>query len=113
MTINQMKGVSDVYIDGIGPVEPSKPVEGTEGSKKEKLKGIRERDESSRVDTFRRGDTAVIDRLKKKMENVEAVRFDLVKELKRAVESGEYVVDVSRLASKILEEMRGEEIVEE
>ncbi|HCZ05915.1 MAG: negative regulator of flagellin synthesis FlgM [Thermotogota bacterium] len=98
-----------MYIDGVGPVEPPKPVQGTEGAKKEKSREVRENKGTPHIDTFSRGDTAVIDELKKKIESVDPVRYDLVNELKKAVESGSYVVDVTKLASRIIEEMEGSE----
>lgn len=89
-------------IDGVNGPREVNPLEGIKRPSAEKSKEKKKSELGDRVE-FRYVQN--VGELSKEAKSISSVREELVEELKKAIESGNYFIDTERLAQKILEEL--------
>ncbi|HBF11706.1 MULTISPECIES: flagellar biosynthesis anti-sigma factor FlgM [Thermotoga] len=91
-----------MVIDGVNGPREVNPLEGIKGPSVEKSKEKKKSEQGDRIELRH---TWSVEELTKEAKNISSIREELVEELRKAIESGNYFVDTERLARKILEEL--------
>ncbi|AIY86419.1 MULTISPECIES: flagellar biosynthesis anti-sigma factor FlgM [unclassified Thermotoga] len=89
-------------IDRINGPGDTNPIEGIKKPSVEKSKEKRKKESTDNVELRHVED---VRKFAEEAKNISTVREQLVEELKKAIESGNYFIDTERLARKILEEL--------
>ncbi|PLV58683.1 flagellar biosynthesis anti-sigma factor FlgM [Thermotoga sp. KOL6] len=89
-------------IDGVNGPREINPLEGIKRPSVERSREKKKNDSADRVE-FKNVES--IKKLSEEAKNISTIREELVEELRKAIESGNYFIDTERLARSILKEL--------
>ncbi len=89
-------------VDGVGGPGEVRRIEGIQNPFVEKSKGKERKEKEDQVEIKH---ASLVSDLIEEAKKIPSVREELVEDLRKAIESGNYFVDVEKLARKLLEEL--------